>query len=813
EGTEGFRLSAYDQFGSLLESIDINGGDAGTGDAVSKTYSFSATGIDHIEIANLTSSGFGFDNLTYTLLEDFGASSEFGPSFQGAGVLSVTTTSDTADGDTTSIASLLANRGADGQISLREAILAANNTPNISGLPDEIHFQITSPLVSGAHTIVLNSALPNITQAVILDASTDNDFSGTPIVVLDGNDIVASGLTVTATGGGSTIRGLVVTNFGGSGITLLSGANGNTVVGNLIGSLDVAGNSTGAAMENNGFGIRALSNGNTIGGTTAADRNVISGHNNSGIQLGGSGNVVIGNFIGTDALGSTAIGNGEEGIFNSGGTNNRIGGAGPGEGNLISGNGRNAIEITGATTTQTTVQGNLIGVDITGAVNLGNAAGAIWLGFGTTTHLIGGTGAGEGNVIAYSGAAQTPGGVIVESDVTGITILGNTYLSNAGPSIDLDNNGVTANDLNDTDSGGNNLQNFPVLTSASSSGGNTTIAGSLNSAPSTTYRVEYYSAAVSDASGHGEGSTWLGFDTVTSDGAGNASFVSILTGVSVTAGHIVTATATVDLGGGNYGDTSEFAQNVVTQGNTAPTINSDGAGPTASISIPENTTAVTTVTTFDPDGGTPFYSISGADAAFFTIDSGTGALFFQVAPDRETSNDANGDGVYQVTVQVDDGNGGTDTQDLSVTVTDVDEFDVTATLDLDASANAVNENAINGTTVGITAGGAVDADATNNIVTYSLSDDAGGRFTIDGVTGVVTVANGLLLDREAAASHDITVRASSSDGSTTDTAFTISLNDMNEFAVGPVTDSNPSANSLAEDSVIGTPVGLTANAT
>jgi hypothetical protein len=97
-------------------------------------------------------------------------------------------------------------------------------------------------------------------------------------------------------------------------------------------------------------------------------------------------------------------------------------------------------------------------------------------------------------------------------------------------------------------------------------------------------------------------------------------------------------------------------------------------------------------------------------------------------------------------------------------------------------------------------------------VTYSLTDDAGGRFTINSTTGVVTVADGTLLNREAAASHDITVRATSADGSTADTVMTININDVDEFDVGPVTDSDPAANSVAEDAGIGTAVGLTATA-
>ena len=101
----------------------------------------------------------------------------------------------------------------------------------------------------------------------------------------------------------------------------------------------------------------------------------------------------------------------------------------------------------------------------------------------------------------------------------------------------------------------------------------------------------------------------------------------------------------------------------------------------------------------------------------------------------------------------------------------------------------MNENAANGTIVGITTL-ATDDDATNNAITYTLDDTAGGRFAIDSLTGVVTVADGTLLDREAAATHNITVRATSSDGSFNTAVMTINLIDVDEFDVGTVTDND-----------------------
>ena len=142
-----------------------------------------------------------------------------------------------------------------------------------------------------------------------------------------------------------------------------------------------------------------------------------------------------------------------------------------------------------------------------------------------------------------------------------------------------------------------------------------------------------------------------------------------------------------------------------------------------------------------------------------------------------------------------------------MTVTDVNEFAVTAINDTDVSADFVLENSVNGTAVGVTAF-ADDADGSDT-VSYSLDDDAGGRFSIDGNTGVVTVAGAI--DREAAGTYDITVRATSSDTSSTTTRmFTITIGDVDEFDVGAVTDVDAAANAVDENAVDGTAVGVTA---
>src|SRR5205807_1497440 len=92
-------------------------------------------------------------------------------------------------------------------------------------------------------------------------------------------------------------------------------------------------------------------------------------------------------------------------------------------------------------------------------------------------------------------------------------------------------------------------------------------------------------------------------------------------------------------------------------------------------------------------------------------------------------------------------------------------------------ANTVSEGAANGDLVGITAS---STDVHGGTVTFSLSDDAGGRFAIDASSGVVTVANASLLDYETATSHDITVKAADPSGAFTTQTFTIAVTDVNE---------------------------------
>lgn len=465
------------------------------------------------------------------------------------------------------------NTSDSGAGSLRQAILDANANPGT----DTINFNIPG---AGPHTIKPLSALPTITDPVIIDGYTEPGSSPNTngpglginavlMIELDGTNAgdLVDGLYITA--GDSTVRGLVINRFGG-GVTgglggcgvRVSGNGGNVIEGNFIGT-DINGT---VALGNSHIGVLILwSSNNIIGGTTAEARNLISANVEDGVHIQGdgvTGNVVQGNLIGTDVTGTAALGNSARGVaIFYWASNNMIGGTTAGALNVISGNGYGVV-LLGDGVTDNLVQGNFIGTDVTGTTGLGNFDGVHITGADNNT--IGGTTAGTGNIIsANSGAGVSvvnatgnlvQGNTITLNGADGVrvgdvygnigtanAILSNSIFSNGGLGIDLDEDGVTPNDPGDSDNGSNNLQNFPVLTSATS--GSTTIEGMLNSTPNTEFRLEFFSNSVCDPSGYGEGETFLGSIDVTTDSNGDASFAVTIPD-TVPVGHFITATAT-----------------------------------------------------------------------------------------------------------------------------------------------------------------------------------------------------------------------------------------------------------------------------
>ena len=208
----------------------------------------------------------------------------------------------------------------------------------------------------------------------------------------------------------------------------------------------------------------------------------------------------------------------------------------------------------------------------------------------------------------------------------------------------------------------------------------------------------------------------------------------------------------------------------------------------------------------DADGtDTVVYSLDNSAGGRFAIDANTGVL--TVADGALLNYEAATS--HNVTVRASSSDGSSATQTIIINLIDVNEFSITPIADNNSAANAVSENAANGTPVGFT-GSALDADGTNNSITYTLDDNAGGRFAINSATGVVTVANGSFLDRETAASHNIIVRATSADLSFVTQTVSISINDANEFAVSAVTDTDTNTEVVFENATSGTVVGLTA---
>ena len=471
-----------------------------------------------------------------------------------ATTFTVTKTADTNDGV------------CDTDCSLREAIAAANANAG----KDTIAFDIPG---AGTHTIQPTSALPSITDPVVIDgytqpgASPNTNGPGLGLntvlkIELDGTSAGASvdGLKITA--GTSTVRGLVINRFGSMGVRLDSNG-GNVIEGNFIGT-DVTGMiDLGNALD--GVKIFSDASDSTIGGTTAEARNIISGNDNVGVFINfTTGTIVQGNFIGTDVTGTVGLGNAFHGVVIQESSGTTVGGTAPGARNVISGNNHLGVSIRGSTSTDNILQGNYIGTDVTGAVGLANSFYGVFLEASPANNTIGGTGIGAGNTIAFNGAA----GVVLLLDVgTGNAILSNAIFSNGNLGIDLIDpfgiTGVTANDPGDGDTGPNNRQNFPVLMSAVTGGSPIVIGGTLDSAASTNFRVEFFANSACDPSGNGEGETFLGAATATTDAGGSADFSVLLT-KAVSVGAAITATATDP-----NNNTSEFSA-CITAGAAAP---------------------------------------------------------------------------------------------------------------------------------------------------------------------------------------------------------------------------------------------------
>ena len=357
--------------------------------------------------------------VTATATDDNGNSSEFSSAWH-IGDFMVTTTADSGEG------------------SLRHAIEQAN----ISAQHDSIQFNIPisdEDFNGEVWLIQPETNLPVLESGgTIIDGFSQarnqgNTNTGGPEIVLDGRHIEGDydvGLRLHSSE--NIISGLVISGFQEYGIEIyFAGTNNNLIAGNYIGT-----NASGTDTLGNGTGI-SIGGGaknNIIGGKTTNERNVISGNRRFGVSIYADSNIVIGNYIGTDASGRFSPGNGDSGVnLGDGAKGNRIGGLLTGERNIISGNANIGVRIKGDNTKNNLVQGNYIGLNAAGDDTLGNCDG-IYFTAGAKFNIIGGNEANAGNVISgnredgiYIGVADsnTIIGNLIGTDASGSFTMGN----------------------------------------------------------------------------------------------------------------------------------------------------------------------------------------------------------------------------------------------------------------------------------------------------------------------------------------------------------------------------------------------------
>jgi CSLREA domain-containing protein len=498
--------------------------------------------------------------------------------------------------------------------SLREALIAANGTPNATGARDEIRFAIPG---AGPHVIRPTSAFPAITDALVVDGYSQP--GATPNTLTAGSNAVlkieldlssAGAIGVSVAAPDVLLRGLAVNRAAGAEIALDS--TRAAIEGCFIGT--DAGGAVDLGPED-GIVVNSGSHQNRIGGTAPVQRNLVSGNRYGIIVAGSNANLIQGNLIGTDRSGNAPLPNASAGIgivaagHLLGSADNVVGGPQLGAGNVISANTGAGVWLSGFVgaslliVSNTRIQANRIGESASGAP-LPNVIGVDLNGSGVQGTLIGGGSGGfagpAGNAIVatdtgvrmsttinggpkasqirdnqirggqygIAGSPSSPGeiasnaigpnavsGVFLEAgSAEGTSIRCNGISGHAGLGIDLAPVGVNPNDPGDGDTGPNALQNFPVITSAVASPQNVVVNGTLNSRPSTMYRIDLFLSNAPHPSGFGEGQACVNVLFTTTDAAGNASFSQVVPVIGVPPGRVVTATATDPAG-----NTSEFS--------------------------------------------------------------------------------------------------------------------------------------------------------------------------------------------------------------------------------------------------------------
>ena len=474
-----------------------------------------------------------------------------------------------------------------GNCTLRAAIQEANR---LNG--SIIRFNISG---GGTHTIQPASSLPTITRTVFIDGfSQPGASSSNYLIELDGTNAGTDVNGLTISGKGSWIRGLVINRFNGNGV-VLQGSGGEQVIDeNRIGT-DASGTTD---MGNGKAGVLV----------SGADRsvlkdNLISGNDGPGVELsGGADHVEIAaNTIGANAIGSSDLGNTGSGIHISDGDRARV------FGNIIVGNDSHGVSLTGGSTESNAVDENFIGVNESGA-SIANGGSGVHIGGRASFNVV------ARNIIAHN---TGDGVTVVSISSLGNTVRNNSIHSNGGLGIDLNDDGVTANDGTDSDHGPNSLQNYPVLTHAGLSSGSASIGFNMH-VTRFWFSVDFYASDSCDASGNGEGKEWLGHASLLPETSGYQNFVvntadGTLEDYDYPTGAYITAAVS------RAGNTSEFSPCIQSTSPPGLTLSED------SIEVEEgNSTNATYTVRMDSepsDDATVDISIEGDDVVTLSTDS------------------------------------------------------------------------------------------------------------------------------------------------------------------------------------------------
>ena len=343
-----------------------------------------------------------------------------------------------------------------GQVANGVGISIQGATDNTIGGTTAAERNIVSGNTTDGIDLAGSTTLPNTTGNLIAGNKIGTNAAGTGMLPNGVDGIKISAGSTNNTIGGSVGQMNVLSGNTGVGIVISdTGTSRNAVMGNQIGT-----NAAGTAALANGTGV-TVSQGatnNTIGGTTASDRNVISGNTGNGILIAAtSGSVVLGNFIGIDATGTTVLGNGTGVNISQGATGNTIGGTAAGDRNVIAGNTGDGIDIDGASANA--VLGNYLGLSASGSNAVANNSG-IEIARGATSNSIGGALTGEGNVISgntTAGVAITGAGALANwlaGNLIGTDPSGQTALANGIGVLASDGSATT---IGGTTSGAGNI--------------------------------------------------------------------------------------------------------------------------------------------------------------------------------------------------------------------------------------------------------------------------------------------------------------------------------------------------------------------